>query len=189
MKGIKQDTFGGLVPGTTGHKLPKSGAVVARNVDLTSGSLSPINATPPFDCLHDTETGELISQLPLSDILHVRKPDPVTELEKIRMCVPRKLVEEIWEGSWMFPVFYIWVSYTDGNGDYVEDLRQFGYLAPQKLDYTNDGFIITSSYTQPATKIMDPSIMYKVHGPKLQINFAVDDAYLGGPVSTLDYPE
>ncbi|OVE81235.1 hypothetical protein BVY04_03760 [bacterium M21] len=36
---------------------------------------------------------------------------------------------------------------------------------------------------------MDPSIMYKVHGPKLQINFAVDDAYLGGPVSTLDYPE
>ena len=65
--------FGGMIPKIDKRSLPNEAAQSANNCDLYNGKLAPINVTPPFQVLHDPDTGAMKNNIPDGEIIKITK--------------------------------------------------------------------------------------------------------------------
>jgi len=70
---IKIDQFGGIVPLLSPERLPDNGAQTAKNCDLTSSAIVPINVEEPYEAMHDGVN--LLPGIPWADVKTITKPE------------------------------------------------------------------------------------------------------------------
>ena len=181
MTAIKLGRFGGEVPRITNkRKLASYSAQRAKNVDLTSGALSPIFVDPPFQSLHETD-GTMKPGLDWGDLISIAKPDPVTvvPVDRIQMCRPV---------NWANIFIYVYVTYIDPSTNaFTATQVEFNGGAVIGIEYTDDGFVLY----QRGRAIAFPTaagVAYTVHGPIAQFMFVADNKYNGAPAATSMYP-
>ena len=91
---IREQRFHGMVPKVDGEALGDGTAQLAKNCDITSGALRPINAVGPFVSMHNAD-GSLKSTLPVADLVTIPKPSTPTVIRREKICDPTQWLKMI----------------------------------------------------------------------------------------------
>lgn len=177
---IKVQRFSGMVPKVDSESLGDGAAQLAKNCDITSGSIGPINAQGPFVSMHNDD-GSMKSTLPVADLVTIAKPSTPTVIDRERICDPTQ---------WLQMVAHDYVTYIDGTtGEHVITSWRGAILPMDSFEYTETGLIIR--YTLPLfTYTMGEGGPYNLYGPRYQFRFLSDSAHdHGGPDQQFTIPK
>lgn len=176
---IRIDKFGGLVPALAPDKLPDNAAQIAHNVDLTRGSLVPINVTDPFSSMHEAD-GELKVGIPTADVKNITKPTAPSVSSRVKMCDPTR---------WLEIYVFDWISWINPATGSREVYRYRNTLMPISQVIHHEAGMYLISYLTGSLYYFLNGGPYFLRGPRYAFRFRRDNGGIyGGPDQAIDLP-
>jgi hypothetical protein len=155
---IHLEKFGGIIPGTDPVNLPGNGAQIAKNVDLSEGTIKPWSANLSLSTYN--HSGGEISETEFSQ---GDKPAKPTATLSDLISNPISMFGDITAKCWKF-----------ARGDSGSDDTDTGTLTKNSVTQTSTGFILHCSLPEDLTFFltMIKGQPYDLVGPLYQINIA-----------------
>jgi hypothetical protein len=165
------ENFGGIVPGTDPVNLPSNAAQIARNVDLSEGTLKPWGVTNSFTRLHD-DSGNMLPGFPADDVAIITKGTKPT------LASVANLFNAVASMTLSCKVFIVSPTGTETLSS---------NLTINSIQMTPTGFKLNCSIATGTIKLLDKGKEYIVNGPCYKVDFAAAVA-TGGTDAAYAFP-
>ena len=170
------DKFGGMIPRISPDKLPDGAAVLARDCDLTSGSLVLRRAI--------TAKRFTVGEIPASEQVTIAAPGKPARVSPTRLC--RNI------GNWLTVTAFAYstrINLASPTGMLVLNVVPVELENLTIVEYTDRGLIVKASFPSGQLNIgVTANTAYNIYGPIFHFDFSADVSGNGGPGAAIELP-